>query len=79
VVIELADVRAAWHDCFPRACEHRLIEIFGRIVLVENLAYDFLEKVFHRDDACRAAVLIEHDRHVLLEPLEVGKHVFDFA
>ena len=49
------------------------------VVLVENLADDLLEQILHRHEARRAAVLVEHDRHVLLESLEVGEHLFDLA
>ena len=49
------------------------------VVLVENLADDLLEQILHRHETRRAAVLVEHDRHVLLETLEVGEHLFDLA
>ena len=49
------------------------------VVLVENLTDDLLEQILHRDDARRPAVLVEHDRHVFLESLEVRQHLFDLA
>ena len=47
------------------------------VVLVANLADDLLEQILHRHDARGAAVLVEHDRHVLLAPLEIREHVLD--
>ena len=48
-------------------------------MLVENLADDLLQQVFHRHDARRAAVLVEHHGHVRLEALEVGQHFLHLA
>jgi len=50
-----------------------------RIVLIEDLADDLLEQVFHRHQAGRAAVLVEHDREMRLEALHVGEHIFHFT
>ena len=49
------------------------------VVFVEDLADDLLEKIFHRHESRRAAEFVEHDRHMLLEPLEVGEHFLDLA
>jgi hypothetical protein len=37
----------------------------GAVVLVEHLADDLLDEVFERDDAGRAAVLVDDDRHLI--------------
>src|SRR6476661_3072542 len=78
-VVQLADVRAARNERLARPRLNRLLRVLGGVVLVENLADNLLEKIFHRDDAGSPAVLIENDSHVLLQTLEVGKHVLDFA
>jgi hypothetical protein len=52
----------------------------GRVVvLVEDLAHDLLEQVLHGHHARGAAVLVEHDREMLLAPLEVGEHLLHLA
>ena len=47
------------------------------VVLVLDLADDLLEQVLDRDQAGRAAVLVEHDREVDLAPLELVEQVVD--
>src|SRR4051794_22802981 len=59
-VIELADVRAARNEGFPRTSLYRLFLIFRRVVLVKNLADDLFEQIFHRHDSGGSAVLVEN-------------------
>src|SRR5215208_5217869 len=61
--IELADVRAPRDHRLARACQDGFCHILGCVVLVENLSDDFLEKIFHRDNARSSTVLVEHDCH----------------
>jgi hypothetical protein len=49
------------------------------VVLVESLPDDLLEQIFHRDKTRRAAVLVEDDRHVFLETLEISEDAFNLA
>jgi hypothetical protein len=63
LIVQLADIRAAWNDHLARS--RGTCFWLGLIVLVENLADDLLQEVLHRHDARCAAVLVEHDRHVL--------------
>ena len=53
--------------------DQRLLDV----VLVLDLAHDLLEQVLDRDQARRAAVLVEHDRDVDLAPLELVEQVVD--
>ena len=48
-------------------------------MFVVDLADDFLQHVFHGDDAGGPAVFVEHDGQVGLEALHVGQHVLDLA
>ena len=79
VFVQLADVGAARHQSLAGSGVQRGLRVFRRVVLVEDLTDDFLEQIFHRDDAGGSTVLVEHDRHVLLQPLEVGENLLDFA
>ncbi len=53
--------------------DHRLLDV----VLVLDLADDLLEQVLDRDEAGRAAVLVEDDRDVDLPALELVEQVVD--
>ncbi|MEO7218297.1 MAG: hypothetical protein ABI026_08895, partial [Gemmatimonadaceae bacterium] len=45
----------------------------GHVVLIRDVAHYFLDKVLDRNDASRAAVLVDHDRHVRPRPSQVIK------
>ena len=79
MLVQLADVGAPRDKSLARARVKRRFSILGRIVLVQDLAHDLLEQIFHSDDAGGAAVLVQHHSHVLLESLEIGEHFLDFA
>ena len=53
------------------------IERLLLVVLVLDLAHDLLEEVLDRDQARRAAVLVEHDGQVDLASLELVQEVVD--
>ena len=76
-LVELPDVRRARDQHVGVRIRRR--QLLRLVVLVEDLADDLLEQILHRHDARRAAVLVEHHRHVLLEPLEVGEHLLHLA
>ncbi len=73
--VELSDVGAPGDDQLT-VCRDRDYCV-GLIVLVEDLADDFLQQVLHGHDAGRSAVLVDHDRHMVLESLEIGQDIFD--
>src|SRR5438477_11661129 len=74
VLVELTDVRAARNESLSRARMQRSFRVLRRVVLVEYLADDLLEQVFHCYHAGSSPVFIEHYCHVLLQPLEVVKN-----
>src|SRR6266516_974485 len=48
------------------------------LVLVGDLSDDLLQKVFHRDEPGDSAVLVHHDRHPEVAPLELPQELGDF-
>ena len=50
-----------------------LDRLVRKIELVLDLADDLLEQVLERDDAFELAVLVDHDRHVLVRAPELGQ------
>ena len=50
-----------------------LDRLVREVELVLDLADDLLEEVLERDDPLDVAVLVDHDRHVLVRPAELGE------
>ena len=69
-LVHLVDRGAAGHA--ERATGKPLDLGLVDVVLVGDLADDLLEQVFHRDETRRAAVLVDHDRHVELLGLHLA-------
>ena len=65
-----------------RAHQHRavVVALDGRLLdveLVDDVAHQLLEEVLERDQPGRAAVLVDHDRHVELLLLHLAQEVGD--
>ena len=74
--VDVFDVRAGFDDRFARRDgADRLF--FSLVVFVANLADDLLEQIFHRYQAGRAAVFIEHDRKRKLAALHLAQQFGD--
>src|SRR5262249_24069142 len=66
---ELVDVRLAADDIASTALVDERLRL--DVVLVANLTDDLLEQIFDRDEARRAAVLVDDDRALRLLALEL--------
>src|SRR5262249_38332314 len=57
----------------PPALGQLLDRLVRAVELVLDLADDLLQQILERDDPLEVAVLVDHDRHVLVRATEVGE------
>ena len=72
LLVEVVDREGAVHA--NAAVVDPLDRLVGQVELVLDLADDLLEQVLERDDPLHRAVLVDHDRHVLVRAAELLEH-----
>ena len=75
--LDLVEVDDAAHEQRPVVHSHNIANIL--VIFVKNVAHDLLEQILDRDNARRAPVFVDDDRHVDLVLLEVAEHFVDRA